>query len=154
MPLHQGRAIREKERTNLENPLLTSEDSVEEEPSPPAESSHKAPDTSQSLDNSMQTSSEQMSTSCYGLIFSGLYRKCNRMSCCSGDCVTDHSQSPWLLRCKLAAGALNPKMSDHRNMPGLKQGVLPQPLCRDGTKGFQGRGKQADAWLDSLLQKF
>lgn len=153
-PLHQRRNHQRKTRTNLKNPLLTSEDSVQEEPSPPAESSHEAPDTFQSSDNCMQTTSEQMSTSCYGQYFSGLYRKCSRMSWCSGDCVTDNSQSPWLLRRKLAAGALNPRMSGHRNVPGSKQRVLRQPFCPDSTKGFQGRRKRADAWLNNILQKF
>lgn len=100
-----------------ENSFVTSEDSLQEEPSPPAEAPDKAPDASQSSDHSRQRTSEQISTSCCDQCFSGLYQKHSRMSWCSGGCVTDHSQSPWVLRCKLSAGALNPKMAGHLNAP-------------------------------------
>lgn len=151
-----------------ENSFVTSEDSlqeepsppaVQEEPSPPAEAPDKAPDASQSSDHSRQRTSEQISTSCCDQCFSGLYQKHSRMSWCSGGCVTDHSQSPWVLRCKLSAGALNPKMAGHLNAPCLKQRVLRQPFRPDCTKGFQGRGKLlqrtvADVWVNNILQKF
>lgn len=125
------------------NPLETSEDSGQEEPSSPVKVSAETPDTSQpqdSLDNSMQNAFEQISTSCYGQS-SGLNQRLSRMSWCSGDCDKDNSQGPWVLRRKFAACALNHKVAGHLNASFLMQRVLRQPFGPDGTKGFQSRGK-------------
>lgn len=127
-----------------ENPLETSEDSVQEEPSSPVKVPDETPDTPQpqeSLDNSMQRTPEQISTSCYGQSFSGLNPRYGRMIWCSGDCDKDHSPSPWVLKRRFAASALNPKVAGHLNAPCLIQRVLRQPFGPDGTKGFQGRGE-------------
>ncbi len=127
-----------------ENPLETSKDSIQDEPSLPVKVSDETPDTSQpqeSLDSSMQRTSEQISTSCYGQSFSGLNQRYGRMIWCSGDSDKEHSPSPWVLRRKFAASALNPKVAGHLNAPCLIQRVLRQPFGPDGTKGFQGRGE-------------
>ncbi|XP_056247094.1 la-related protein 6-like [Seriola aureovittata] len=122
------------------NPLETSEDPVQEEPSSPA----TTPDTCQpqnTLNSSIQSSCEQISTSCSGQSFSGLNVRYSRMSWCSGDCDKESFGIPWVLRRKFAASALNPKAPGLPYASGVMQRVLRQPFGPDGTKGFQGRGK-------------
>ncbi|XP_044075175.1 la-related protein 6b isoform X2 [Siniperca chuatsi] len=143
-PSEENNEAHPEDTHSQEKPLDISEESVHEEPCSPAKVSDETPDTSQpqeSLDNSMQRTSEQISTSCYGQSFSGLNQRYGRMSWCSGDCDKDNSQSPWVLRRKFAASALYPKVAGHLNAPCLMQRVLRQPFGPDSSRGFQGRGK-------------
>ncbi|XP_073347758.1 la-related protein 6-like [Pagrus major] len=123
-----------------ENPLETSEDSLQEEPSSPVKVSDETPGTSQPQeypDNCMQRTFEQTSTSFNGKTFTGFTQRYSRRSWCSGDCDKENSQSPWVLKRKFAASALNTKV--HLNRPCLIQRVPRQPFGPDGTKGFQSR---------------
>ncbi|XP_037644662.1 la-related protein 6b [Sebastes umbrosus] len=128
-----------------ENPVETSEDSVQEEPSAPVKVSDETPDISQpqkSLDNSMQRAFQQISVSCSSQPFSGWNQRYSiERSQCSGTGDTETSQCPWVLRRKFAASALNPKVAQHVNAPFLMQRVLRQPFGPDGTKGFRSRRK-------------
>ncbi|XP_039999708.1 LOW QUALITY PROTEIN: la-related protein 6b [Xiphias gladius] len=127
-----------------ENPSETSEDSVQEEPSSPATVSDKTPDTrlpQNTLNNSVQKTFEQISTSCKGQSFSGLNERYSRMTWCSGDFDKESSRSPWVMRRKFEAIALNPEAPVHPNVLYLMQRVLRQPFGPDGTTGFQGGGK-------------
>ncbi|XP_059200996.1 la-related protein 6b [Centropristis striata] len=125
-----------------ENPLETSEDSIQEEPSAPAKVPDETPDTSQSSENSVQRPSKQISSSYSSQPFSGLTQRYSKKSWCSGDYDRENSQSPWVLRRKFAASVLNPKVDLQVSAPCLMQRVLRQPLGPDGTKGFQSRRKQ------------
>lgn len=114
-------------------------------PSPPVKVSNKTPDTSQpqkSSDNAIRETFEQISCSCNSQPFAGLNQRYSKRSWSSGDCDKENSRSPWVLRRKFAAGALNPKVAGLVSAPGLMQRVLRQPFGPDGTKGFQSRGKQ------------
>lgn len=117
----------------------TSEDSVQEEPSSPDMVSNQTLVTSpqKALDNSTQRPFDQINTSCNGQSFCGLNQRYSRMSWCSGDCDKESSQSPWVLRRKFAAGALNAKATGHLSVPCFLQRVLRQPFGPDNTKGFQ-----------------
>ncbi|XP_075953403.1 la-related protein 6-like [Anarhichas minor] len=123
-----------------ENPPETSQDPVQKEPSAPV----KVSDTCQPqkpLDNSMQRTFEQISTSHNSQFSSGWNQRYSQRSWCSGDCDNENSQSPWVLSRKSAASALNPKVARHRNASYLMQRVLRQPYGPDGTRGFHSRGK-------------
>lgn len=112
----------------------TSEDSVQDELSSPVRVSDQIPDTSQNQNTLNNfTTLEQP--------FSGLNQKYSRLSWCSGDSNKGSSESPWVLRRKFAARALNCKAAGHLNIPYMVQRVLRQPLGPDGTRGFHGRGK-------------
>ncbi|KAE8290648.1 La-related protein 6 Acheron [Larimichthys crocea] len=105
---------------------------------------NESPDTYQpreSLDNSIQRTSEQISTSCYGQSFFGLHQRYSRTGWSSVVSDKDDARIPWVLRRKFAASALNPKVSGHPYAPCSMQRVLRQPFGPDGTKGFQGRRK-------------
>lgn len=118
------------------NPSITSEDSVQEELSSPVSVSDEILDTSQNqntLNNFIQRTLEQP--------FSGLNQRYSRLSWCSGDSNKGSSESPWVLRRKFAARALNRKAAGHLNVPYMVQRVMRQPLGPDGTRGFHGRGK-------------
>ncbi|XP_010744745.3 la-related protein 6 [Larimichthys crocea] len=126
------------------NPLETSEDSFQDESSSPVKVPNESPDTYQpreSLDNSIQRTSEQISTSCYGQSFFGLHQRYSRTGWSSVVSDKDDARIPWVLRRKFAASALNPKVSGHPYAPCSMQRVLRQPFGPDGTKGFQGRRK-------------
>ncbi|GAA6236028.1 la-related protein 6-like [Lates japonicus] len=141
-----------EDTVSQENLLKTSEDSVQEEPSSPVK---VTPDTCQpqnALNSSIQRTFEQISTSCNGQSFSGLNQRYSRMSWCSGDCDKECSQSPWVMRRKFAASALNQKAPGPLNAPRLMQRVLRQPYGPDGTKGFQGRGKPLQQIKERLDQ--
>ncbi|XP_070830118.1 la-related protein 6b [Chaetodon trifascialis] len=135
-----------------ENPHETSGDSAQVEPSSPVKVSDKTPDTPQpreSSDNSIQRASEHFLTSCSGQLLSGSKQRYIRTSWCSGDCDKGNSQSPWVLRRKFAASALNLKVAGHLNVLCLVQRVLRQPLGPDGTKGFHSR--RAPLWRSTSL---
>ncbi|XP_078119528.1 uncharacterized protein LOC144526162 [Sander vitreus] len=140
-PSEENKKDQPEDTPSQENPLETSGDSVQEEPSAPVKVSDKTPDTSQpqtSLDNSMQKTFEQISTSFTSQSLSGLNQRYSKTSWCSGDCDKENSRSPWVLRRKFAASVLYPKVARHVKAPCL---VLRQPFGPDGTKGFQSRGK-------------
>lgn len=129
-----------------ENPFETSEDSVQEELSSPVRVSDKIPDTSQTqntLKSSFQRTLEQIPTTSSSQTFSGFTQRYSRLS--SGDCNKESSHNPWVLRCKLAARALNHKAAGHLSTADAVQQVLRRPLGPDDSRGFHGRGK--------LLQK-
>ncbi|XP_060899727.1 la-related protein 6b [Labrus mixtus] len=122
-----------------ENPLEISQESVQEEPSSPVEVSTESLNTSQpqeSQSNSMQKTLELLSSSRKVQPFCGLNQRCSTMSWCSGDYDRGNSQSPWVLRRKFAASALNPKVAGDLNESRFMQRVTRQPLGPDGTKGF------------------
>lgn len=125
----------------------TSEDSVQDKLSLSVKVSDETLDISllqKPLDPSMQRPFDQIITDCNGQSFCGLNHRYSRMSWCSGDCEKESSQSPWVLRRKFAAGALNTKATGHLNVPCLLQRVLRQPFGPDDKKAFQGgrgRGK-------------
>ncbi|XP_017266404.2 la-related protein 6b [Kryptolebias marmoratus] len=73
--------------------------------------------------------------------FCGLKQRYGRTSWGSGDHVKLSSQSPWVLRRKYAANAVNPNNARHPNAPRFLQSVLRQPLGPDGTRGFHIRRK-------------
>nr|XP_046265270.1 la-related protein 6-like [Scatophagus argus] len=127
----------------LENPLETSEDSVQKEPSSPVKVTHESADTSQhqeSSDNSIQRTSQQVATSCSGQSAPDLFQSYSRRSLCSGDFDKNDSQSPWVLRRKLAASA-----------PCLMQRALRQPFGPNGTKGFWGTGEPLNLPLHDVI---
>ncbi|XP_042353198.1 la-related protein 6b [Plectropomus leopardus] len=133
-----------RDAPSQENPLVTSKDLIQEESS----LSYKVSDetsgtfqTQKSLDNSVRRTFEQISTSCNNQPFSALNQRYSKRSWCSGDCDNVNSPSPWVLRRKFAASALNPKVAGYRNAPCLMQRVLRQPLGPDSTRGFQRRGR-------------
>ncbi|XP_023136436.1 la-related protein 6-like [Amphiprion ocellaris] len=124
------------------------------EPSSPVKVSDKTGRThppQTSSDHTIQRTFDQMFSSCDGKCLSGLNQRYSKMSWCSGDCDKESSQSPWVLRRKLAADALNPKVMRHLNAPWLMQTVLRQPFGPDGTKGFQGR---RSLWQQKEISKF
>lgn len=93
-------------------------------------------DGSQSSDNSKQSTSEPISSSCNDSFLSGLHQRYSGMSWYS---KRNNYQSPWVLRRKKMA-ARNPNIPGHLNTSGPKQRVTRQPFGPDCTKGFQGRG--------------
>lgn len=147
-----------------ENPVVTLEDLAQDKPPPPADLEQAlSPQTHQKelsppelegclraareeavevfvevQDNSKQSTSEQISTSCNEQVLSGLHQRYSAMSC-SGECERKNYQSPWVLSRKKMA-ARNPTIAGHLNTSGLKQRVMRQPFGPDCTKGFQGRG--------------
>lgn len=123
-----------------EDPVQQEEEvEVEEEVSPEKTQGLKP------LNNSTQSSFGQISSSSSssrGQAFSGLSVRCSRKNGGSGDGHKESFQIPWVLRRKIAAGALNPKAPGLPNTaPGLMLRVLRQPLGPDGTRGFQARVK-------------
>ncbi|XP_041804946.1 la-related protein 6b [Chelmon rostratus] len=127
-----------------ENPHETSGDSAQAEPSSPVKVSDETPDPphpGESSENPNQRTSEQIIASCSSHFLSGLNQRYIRMSRCSGNCDKGNFQSPWVLRRKLAASALNPKVAGHLNALRWVQRVLRQPFGPDGTKGFHSRGR-------------
>lgn len=149
LPVHHITRDKSSEENNQpakswDNPLVTSEDLVQEEFSSPVKVPNETPDTYQpqeSLDNSIERTSEQISTSCCGQSFFGLHQRHSGTGWSSVVSDKDDAQSPWVLRRKFAASALNPKVAGHRYVPCLMQRVLRQPFGPDGTRGFQGRRK-------------
>ena len=144
-----------------ENPLETSDDWIQEEPSVPFTVSDRTPDTCRpqnTLNSSIQRTSEQIYTSCDGRPCSRLKERYSNMSWGSGDCDKESSRSPWVMRRKCAASALNPKAPGRPKALHLMQRVQRQPFGPDGTTGFQGRGRllrqikggedQALAWTE------
>ncbi|XP_072220287.1 la-related protein 6-like [Leuresthes tenuis] len=138
-----------------ENPLVFSE--VQQEPPSTVRSSKETPDTSQPqvhLDSSTHGVFDDVFTSSSDQSFCGLNQRYSRISLCSGDYNKECSQSPWVLRRKSAAIAVNPKMATHLNAPCIIQRVLRQPFGPDGTKGFHARQKRSNSFGWSSIGKF
>uniref|UniRef100_A0A3Q3L3M8 La ribonucleoprotein 6, translational regulator b n=1 Tax=Mastacembelus armatus TaxID=205130 RepID=A0A3Q3L3M8_9TELE len=124
-----------------ENHFETSE---HKETYPPVKVSDETPDTSQpqnTFNSSIQKTFEHISASCNSQSFSGINQRYSIMSWCSGDCNKKIFRSPWVMKRKFAASALNHKAGGHPNAPYLGQRVLRQPFGPDGTRGFKGRKK-------------
>lgn len=90
----------------------------------------------------------ESATSFNGLSFCGKQQKNHRTSWNTGDHDKWSSQSPWVLRRKSAASAVNPN-AWHSNAPCLIQ-TLHQPLGPDGTRGFHTRRKWSDPNMDGI----
>lgn len=138
-----------------ENPFETSEDSVQEELSSPVTVSDEIPDISQAqntLNNPIQRTLEQISASYSRQRFPALNQRYSRLSWSSGDCKKESTQSPWVLRRKFAARALNHKAAGHLSAAHVVQRVLRQPLGPDGTRGFHGRRKLLQQeWMKEVV---
>ncbi|KAK5860246.1 hypothetical protein PBY51_021737 [Eleginops maclovinus] len=142
-PSEENNKVQPEDTPSQENPHKTPEDSVIEDLSQ-VSVSDKTPGTSQPqkfVENSVQITFEQISTHWNSKSLSSLNQRYRKRNWCSGDCDTENSQSPWVLRRKYAASVLNPKVALHKNAPRLMQMVMRQPLGPDGTKGFQSRRK-------------
>ncbi|XP_069013932.1 la-related protein 6-like [Embiotoca jacksoni] len=134
-----------EETHSQENPLEISTDFVQQVPPSPLKVPSESPETyppQTFLDNSNEGSFSEIFTKSNVQSVSGLNQRSTQTNWSSGDCDKGSSPSPWVLRRKFAAIALNSKVSGHLNAPCLMQRVLRQPLGPDGTKGFQGRGLQ------------
>ncbi|XP_008274073.1 la-related protein 6b [Stegastes partitus] len=132
--------------TSQEHPPEFSKDVLQQDSCSPNKVSDATPHThlpQTSSDNSMHRTFDQMFSSCDGKSFSGSNQRYSKKSWCSGDCDKEYSCSPWVLRRKLAADALSPKVTRQLNAPWLMQRVLRQPFGPDGTKGFHGRATAA-----------
>ncbi|XP_034558200.1 la-related protein 6b [Notolabrus celidotus] len=134
-----------------ENQHETSPNSVQEESSLTVQLSAEILSTSQpqeSQKNTIQKTWELISTSSNSQS-SGLKQGCIKMSWCSGD--WDNSPSPWVLRRKFAATAINPKVAGDLNERCFMQRVLRQPFGPDGTKGFHCRDRATARGRNTLL---
>ncbi|XP_029309144.1 la-related protein 6-like [Cottoperca gobio] len=146
-PLHHITKDKPLEKNNKIQPEDTpfqeaSDDSVQEEHSVLVKVPDESPD---SPDNSTRRTFEQSSTNWNSQSFSGLNQRYSKRNWCSGDCDKEDSQSPWVLRRKFAASALNPKVSQQVNAHRLMQRVMRQPFGPDGTVGFQSRRESSNS---------
>ncbi|KAK9538743.1 hypothetical protein VZT92_003893 [Zoarces viviparus] len=123
-PSEENNKDQPEDPPSQENPPETSQDPVQEEPSAPV----KVSDTCQPqkpLDNSMQRTFEQISTSHNSQSSSGWNQRYSQKSWCSADCDNENSQSPWVLSRKSAASALNPKGFHSREKPPHHEELTP-----------------------------
>ncbi|XP_041658935.1 la-related protein 6b [Cheilinus undulatus] len=137
-----------------ENPLQSSLESVQEEPSVQVKVSVENINTSkpqETKSKSTQRTLEQLSTSFTGQYFSGVNQS-SRMNLCAGDCDRDNSQSPWVLRRKHAAAALNLGFSGDLKERHFLNRVLRQPFGPDGTRGFLCRLKKLHMEIKTLIE--
>lgn len=143
----------EEDTPSQENPPEVSKDLMQQKPPSPVTVSDETPDTYQAQtysDSCMEGSFDQVFPASCKASQSGLNQRYSTKSLCSGD-GREYSCSPWVLRRKFAASALNPKGPGHRNaLLSSTQKVLRQPLGPDGTRGFQRRVKSLQ-WKEIRL---
>uniref|UniRef100_A0A669CXT9 La ribonucleoprotein 6, translational regulator b n=1 Tax=Oreochromis niloticus TaxID=8128 RepID=A0A669CXT9_ORENI len=130
-----------------ENPPEIPENLVREENSLPTAFFDEPPDTHQpkaSTDNPAPQNVDPISSSCNGQSLPGWNHNDSRMTWNSGDCDKEISQSPWVLKRKLAALKLNRIETGQPSAPSSMQRVIRQPFGPDGTSGFQFRARHRE----------